>query len=242
MAECNQAMSSCNRAYRNCVRAAARNTRAATIMASRALDSRRDRDCMEDLQVYFSAEDQAIVDAAVRVQPVSVAVSDVVISVEPTRLSAGCYTADYTYYFAVTLTVYNADDVATPVAGQAYSTKRCVLYGGQGGVQTFSSGGAFSGSAPVATVQVSAPVFLRACLCPRDDEACCEEAPAQRVFVTLGVFSVISLERPVQIAVPVYRCNVPTAQCATGRAPEEDPCAAFRAMEFPISDFCPTIR
>ena len=63
----------------------------------------------------------------------------------------------------------------------------------------------------------------------------------QRLFVTLGQFSIIRLERPAQLIVPVLDYAIPTKECcdsAGGCA--EDPCELFSRIPFPASQFAPS--
>ena len=63
----------------------------------------------------------------------------------------------------------------------------------------------------------------------------------QRLFVTLGQFSIIRLERPAQIIVPVLDYAIPTKECcADPGGCSEDPCAVFDKVPFPAEAFAPT--
>ena len=63
----------------------------------------------------------------------------------------------------------------------------------------------------------------------------------QRLFVTLGQFSVIRLERPAQIIVPIVDYALPTKECCADPAGcAEDPCALFERVPFPAAAFTPT--
>ena len=63
----------------------------------------------------------------------------------------------------------------------------------------------------------------------------------QRLFVTLGQFSVIRLERPAQIIVPIVDYALPTKECcADPGGCAEDPCALFEKVPFPAEAFIPT--
>ena len=63
----------------------------------------------------------------------------------------------------------------------------------------------------------------------------------QRLFVTLGQFSIIRLERPAQIIVPVLDYAIPTKECCADPAGcSEDPCAVFDKVPFPAEAFAPT--
>ena len=63
----------------------------------------------------------------------------------------------------------------------------------------------------------------------------------QRLFVTLGQFSIIRLERPAQIIVPVLDYAIPTKECCSDPGGcSEDPCALFDKVPFPADAFAPT--
>lgn len=58
-----------------------------------------------------------------------------------------------------------------------------------------------------------------------------------RLFVSIGQFSVIRLERPAQLMITATDYCIPDKECAM--AEEDDPCSLFRSMAFPIGEFCP---
>ena len=62
----------------------------------------------------------------------------------------------------------------------------------------------------------------------------------RRVYVTLGQFSIVRLERDTQLLIPVYDYCMPEKDCSCGNScPNEDPCCIFRNISFPMSDFFP---
>lgn len=233
---------------RNCTRTGQiRRPAAAGFMLPRVYDSRSERECLENVQVFFSdIATRAIVDEANLVKPIDAQVVDVTVDVDPTSFREGCYTVDCTYYFSIRLNTYRTrGDVPIPVTGRAFHVTRSVLFGGKGGVKTFSSTGVSSEDAPVATVQVSEPVVLSAYIteepaCPETPFDLCPPCPesesGKTVLATIGLFSVVSLERTVQVTLPVLRYGVPPVR---GAQTEEDPCAVFRRMRFPAGSFCP---
>lgn len=62
-----------------------------------------------------------------------------------------------------------------------------------------------------------------------------------RMFVTLGQFSIIRLERDTQLLIPVYDYCLPEKECTCGCGCEcqEDPCEMFRKVQFPFNEFFP---
>ena len=61
-----------------------------------------------------------------------------------------------------------------------------------------------------------------------------------RIFVSLGQFSIIRLERDTQLLIPVYDYCIPTKDCSCGEDHcQEDPCDMFRQVQFPVDEFFP---
>lgn len=221
------------------------------VLASQVMDSRRARDCMEDLPVYFSdARSKEIVEACSSVKGVAATVAGVTFDVEPVTLKEGCFNVDCSYTFNVTLNAYS-EPGAEPVqiTGQCFYSNRCMLYGGCSGVQTFGSDGRALDASPAATAQVCEPVMLQAFVTRQmssdtqtaqgEPESKAECIPGERaVFVTIGVFSVVSLERVAQVTVPAIRSGAMGGECAGGSV-DQDPCVLFRRTAFPTARFRP---
>ena len=64
------------------------------------------------------------------------------------------------------------------------------------------------------------------------------ENGCNRIQVSVGMFSVIRLERPAQYLVNATEYSVPDKEC-TPATNEDDPCGIFRAMAFPVNEFYP---
>ena len=67
---------------------------------------------------------------------------------------------------------------------------------------------------------------------------------SRRVYVTLGQFSIVRLERDSQLLIPVYDYCMPEKECSCGSGGTEDPCGIFRNISFPVGEFFPpnTVR
>ncbi|MBE6550787.1 MAG: hypothetical protein E7665_01495 [Ruminococcaceae bacterium] len=114
---------------------------------------------------------------------------------------------------------------------------------------------------PRAVVEVAEPVVLSLNM----TETCAEPTPFSRgepipesicacfggsfftdcvrtknVFVTIGVFSVVRIERPSQIVIPACEVCIPDKTCDSSSA-YSDPCTLFRSMSFPIEEFYPAV-
>ena len=71
------------------------------------------------------------------------------------------------------------------------------------------------------------------------DEDLAMSPERRRLYVTLGQFSIIRLERDAQLVVPVLAYSIPSKECADGGAPGEDPCEMFAKIPFPTAQFSP---
>ncbi len=233
---------------------------AVCINADRIYDSSSVKDCVRDLRVYFTNLDQAVVDQAVSVKCKSVEVVNVHLGVEEVPFNKGYYSVDMTFFFVVTLSVVDAPlcDPRT-VTGLAVHTKKVILYGSEGSVKTFASGEGAAcvvrsdTNAPKAVLQVVDPICLSAKVseCPANNDAVCDlpagvcscfkgefggVAGSKTVEVTLGLFTIVQLQRMVQIMIPAYDFCVPDKEC---QSPTDDPCAVFQKIQFPTNEFFP---
>lgn len=64
------------------------------------------------------------------------------------------------------------------------------------------------------------------------------EGGTNRISVSIGMFSVIRLERPAQYLISAQEYSVPDKECAPAQN-EDDPCSLFRTMAFPVGEFYP---
>ena len=119
---------------------------------------------------------------------------------------------------------------------------------------------AYAANRPTAVVEVLDPMVLSSkvkevCDCPCGESGllqipgCVRElyeedlvvsGERRRLFVTLGQFSVIRLERDAQLVVPVVDCPVPSRECCDAAGSTEDPCEMFSRIPFPTQQFNPT--
>ena len=58
------------------------------------------------------------------------------------------------------------------------------------------------------------------------------------VYVSIGMFSIVQLEREVQMMIPVYDYSIPDKEC-TASDTACDPCELFRKIKFPVNEFFP---
>lgn len=91
----------------------------------RVYDSCSDKDCLEDLRVYFTERDQMIVDHAVSVRAKKAEVLTTYIDVEALPFNRGYYSCDLTFFFEIQVEVYAGHGVpCTVVNGSAFLRKK----------------------------------------------------------------------------------------------------------------------
>ena len=236
---------------------------AVCIDVARVYDSCSDKDCLEDLRVYFNDENQTIVNNAFAVKSRTAELANVFVDVEPVQFNRGFYSVDITCCFDVSVEVFDRPCGRTGrkpcvVSGIAVFNKRVILYGSVGNVKVFTSEDSRcskeeSSDLPKAVVEAVDPVFLSARLvdadCPVDSTQVPElfseklegslgcVVPLKLVLVTLGLFSIVRLERDVQMLIPAYDFCIPDKECVSSS--NSDPCALFKNIKFPINEFFP---
>ena len=234
---------------------------AVCIDAERIYDSCSDKDCLEDLQVFFSDKTQPIIDKAASIKCKKVKVLNVCVDVESVPFNKGFYSVDMTFYFLVELSVYLSPGTpAVNCCGISYFSKKVILYGSEANARVFSSHtGCCNGNEqltamPNAVVQIVDPICLacRYVECP--EKTCCpgavipcqictqvggsfQDVPVSKeVYITLGLFTIVQLQRKGQMMVPAYDFCIPDkeSEYSTG-----DPCEMFKKIQFPMEDFFP---
>lgn len=239
---------------------------AVCIDAGRVFDSCCDRDCLEDLRVYFSGKNQETVSSAQSIRVRSAEVANVLIDVEPVSFNRGFYSCDLTFFFTVELDVFTVPHaMPVTVKGVSFYQKKVILFGSEGNVRTFSNVRTVEGepdmqalalgNSPRCTVQCVAPIALSAKLCevkPCHENIRCVpasvcdciggavetdlECKGRTAYVTLGLFTIVQLIRDVQMLVPVYDFCIPEKECSDATG---EPCDVFRNISFPIDEFFP---
>lgn len=115
---------------------------------------------------------------------------------------------------------------------------------------------------PNAVVEVVDPIALGAKVVDVNDKCCCDDdfdlasipdsvsrvfddslilgGEQKRVFVSIGIFSIIRLERRVMLLIPAYDFCVPQKECIG--ATDDNPCDLFDRISFPVDEFFPPER
>ncbi len=76
------------------------------------------------------------------------------------------------------------------------------------------------------------------CVCKIFEEELVSGGECKRAYVSLGVFSIVKLERRVQVLVPCYDYCIPDKECV-GATSDDNPCELFDRIDFPIDEFYP---
>ena len=178
------------------------------------------------------------------------------------------YCIDVTFYYRILADAVVGSARPAALCGLAVFTKRAVLCGEDSRAHIFTSDTRLCGAdgpscrssnRPTAVVEVLDPMVLSS----RVQESCdsgIQEIAAQipdgvrgmfdeelvlstdrrKLFVTLGQFSIIRLERDAQLVVPVLDYSLPTKECCdTPGCCAEDPCEMFSRIPFPTRQFAP---
>ena len=238
-----------------------------SIHTRKITDSCRDKDCIEDLRVYLTTSSQCQLDSVANARVRSAELIHAAIEVEPVAFDRNHYCIDVTFYYRILADAVVG--VARPVTlcGLAVFSKRAVLCGEDSSAHIFTSDTRIgspdgctlrSANRPTAVVEVLDPMVLSSrikevCDCACDtttvqipagirelfDEELVLSGDRRRLYVTLGQFSIIRLERDVQLVVPVVDYSMPTKECCDNAGCAEDPCDMFSRIPFPSKQFSP---
>lgn len=245
-----------------CVTQTGEPSEAVCIDANRVYDSCGDKDCLADMRVFFTETNQAVINNACNVRIREANVINTTVNLEPVTFHKGFYAVDMTFFFEIILDAYmSPGSLPTTINGLSIFSKRVILYGSEGNVKVFSSdtnsddcpnGMPYAQNLPKATVQIAQPMALSACL----SEVCGHCIPScqipecvsqyfggtiippttRTVKATIGIFTIVQIERNVQMLIPAYDFCIPKKECVTS---SDNPCEMFSKIEFPTNEFFP---
>ncbi len=242
---------------------------AMSVHTRKITDSCRDKDCIEDLRVYLTACSQKVLDTAAGARVRCADLLYAYIDVEPVAFDRNHYCVDVTFYYRILADAIVGSARPAALNGLAVFSKRAVLCGEDSPAHIFTSDTrlgendgltAYSARRPTAVVEVLDPMVLSSkvrevCDCKCQDstnvqipgfiremfeEELVLSADQRRLFVTLGQFSIIRLERDAQLVVPVLDVVIPSRECCDTPGCTEDPCEMFSRIPFPTGQFSPT--
>ena len=242
---------------------------ALSIHTRKITDSCRDKDCIEDLRVYLTRGSQAVLDTCSGAKVRCADLIYTYIDVEPVAFDRNHYCIDATFYYRILADATVGTCRPAALYGLAVFHKRVVLCGEESKAHIFTSstriGGCdgpsiHSANLPTAVVEVLDPMVLSSkvlelcdcgCkenpltqfptpICQMFDEELVLAGEHRRLFVTLGQFSIVRLERDAQLVVPVLDYSIPRKVCCDTPGCAEDPCEMFSRIPFPAKQFSPT--
>ena len=242
---------------------------ALSIHTRKITDSCRDKDCIEDLRVYLTRGSQALLDTATGAKVRCAELLYTYIDVEPIAFDRNHYCIDVTFYYRILADAVIGTGRPAALYGLAVFSKRAVLCGEDSRAHIYTSETRicepdgitrYSANRPTAVVEVLDPMVLSSkvrelCECGQDnaliqipgfilqlfDDELVLSGDRRRLFVTLGQFSIIRLERDAQLVVPVLDYSLPTKECCdTAGCCAEDPSEMFSRIPFPSGQFAPS--
>lgn len=252
-------MSECVQEFDNCRNGLAIHTKKIT-------DSCRDKDCIEDLRVYLTRCSQELLDNAATAKVRCADLLYTYIDVEPVAFDRNHYCIDVTFYYRILADAVLGSCRPAALCGLAVFSKRVVLCGEESAAKIFTSDTRlgesdgltrYSANLPTAVVEVLDPMVLSSkvrdvcdckecnhvqipkCIVGAFDEELVLSGESRRLYVSLGQFSIIRLERDAQIVVPMAQYSVPTKECCDNPGCGEDPCEMFSRIPFPAAQFAP---
>ncbi len=222
-----------------------------------------DKDCIEDLRVYLTEQSQQAVQAATSTKVRSAELLFVDVSVEALAYKKGSFSVDLTFYYRIVGEAMQGVMRPTGIVGLSVFTKRIVLYGGKSKAKVFRSTDSCEDirelNLPDAIAEALDPMVLSSKVLEVCECRCCEaqmpqipecianafEEPlvtgseSRRLYVSIGQFSTVRLERDTQLCVQASEYCAPTRECCDDESCEEDPCELFSRIDFPMQAFFP---
>ena len=232
----------------------------------RIFDSCVSKDCLEGLRVTFFDNNQDLIDSAVNVKTRNASVEAVSVDVDEVPFNRGYYSVDITCYFKIGFDTYSAL-CTTPQVAEGYTSfnKKCILYGSEGRVKIFASSSETDNlecaeapqyTSPNAKVQLVDPIVLDTDILASttpDIPALITSFPQSildevtdpnpvtdgedAVLVSLGLFSIVQMERDCQMLMPAYDYCIPERECQCNT---QDACTTFQGIDFPVEEFFPS--
>ena len=222
-----------------------------------------DKDCIEDLRVFLTESSQTALDGAVNARARSAELLHVYIDVAPIAYNPGHFTADLTFFYRIAGEAMSGVTRPTALEGLAVFSKRVVLYGGQAQTKVFSSAdnellpdALYQTHTPDCVVEAVDPMVLSSRVgegteapgagnpeIPQAVRALFPEEPVQNgtrlLYVTLGQFSTVRMERGAQLLIPAIAHAMPDRSCTDDPGAPDEPCDLFARVDFPTQAFYP---
>lgn len=254
---------------KNCFHGNDKTSETVCIDCNRILDSCRDKDCFEDVRVYLTGFGQEIIEKTSNIRVKCTKVIWTQLTHESVQFNRGFYQITVRFYTKILFEACICPGKIQEFEGIAVCEKKVILYGSEGNVNIFKceageqcfcecpAYGDAATNAPTVVCEVTDPIALSVkiektekycCCCCVDDipkhvcaklesTLCDDDYDMKKLYVSLGFFSVIRIERPAQYLISAVEYTIPDKVCIDSA--EEDPCAAFARMSFPVNEFYP---
>ena len=244
-------------------------TEAVCIHTKKIFDSCRDKDCMDDLRFYPTANAQAVLANAQNVKGGSAELLYIYTDVEPVTFNRGFYSVDMRFFYRVKLQVYTGMPRYTEAEGLCVFDKRAILFGSEGNAKIFTSDtvideldvpGRMRTNLPTAVVEAVDPIVLssRVVMDPavpvNNAGIALTEVPA---FIAQAFDSELVLTANAGASYYVTlgqftlvrlerdtQLLIPVyaycvPQTECATGSQEDPCGLFQNVPFPVNEFFP---
>jgi len=214
----------------------------------------------------LSPAEREVINEAFNVKIRRAVVRDVITDVEPVPFKRGFFTVDVKFIIRVTLDFFTHEGpndriCITTIPGEISFDKKVILFGSEGNVKIFKSlfeehdidrpvkSKLQQSNLPFSKVEVAEPIPLSAKIRGILDKLFEDRSEentedtrggcilTKRVFVTVGLFSIIKLARFAQLLIPAFDFCFPNKECISST--EENPCELFETIEFPFDEFFP---
>lgn len=234
------------------------------IDTNRILDSCRDKDCFEHVPVYLLEPSCEIFEAGTGIRTKDARIIAATINVDAVPFNRGFYQVNMRIFILLKFEICANVGRAQEIEGICYVDKKVILYGSEGNVNIFKSKPEIedfcslpnielaSTNLPTAVLETVDPVILGTDVVCSDrcnlfefpcsiSNLCGDKFLAGRnnrmLTVSIGLFSIVRIERPAQYLVNGTEYTVPEKECAP--VCPDDPCSMFRQMAFPVGQFYP---
>ena len=233
------------------------------IHTSQIEDACIDKDCIEDLRVFLTGPSQGALETAVNARARSAELLHVYIDVAPIAYNPGHFTADLTFFYRISGEAMSGVTRPAALEGLAVFTKRVVLFGGESRTKVFSSAdnellpdALYQTHTPDCVVEAVDPMVLSSRVAeagdgpgigspeiPQSVRALFPEEPVlngnRLLYVTLGQFSTVRMERGTQLLIPALAYAMPDRSCSDDPGTPDEPCDLFAQVDFPTQAFYP---
>ena len=175
------------------------------IETNRILDSCRDRDCFEDVQVILTDFGNEIINRTTNLRAKSACIAWTYIGIDPVRFNRGFYSVTIKFYVKITFEACLCGGKSQEFEGIAVLEKKVILYGSESNVSIFKSNPdasdycavpepcCSSKNVPIAIVEVVDPIILNSKVREAEDDCCCCCCSCHDVpdYVSSGVSGVL---------------------------------------------------